>query len=82
MNMLIVCPNIIPFVNQANLQLNDKNVNYFFIKFTFGQKGRSKGGVLHVAGDWSDHELLFGGPPRVGGRAARLEPILALAVLV
>ena len=41
-----------------------------------------EGGVLHITRNGSDHELLPGRPPRVGRRAARLEPVLPLAVLV
>jgi len=49
---------------------------------TLAQESRPEGRVLDIAGNRSNHQLLDGRPPGVGGGAAGLEPVLALAVLV
>ena len=46
------------------------------------EEGGAQGAILDVTRGGPDHELLDGGPARVRGGAARLEPVLALAVLV
>jgi hypothetical protein len=41
-----------------------------------------EGGVLHIARNGSDHELLAGRPTGIRGGRAGLEPVLSLTVLV
>jgi len=49
---------------------------------SLGQECRPESCILDIARDWSNHKLLPGRPSGVRGWATRLEPVLALAMLV
>jgi len=74
----LLLPELLLVLLQPGLVILDEQMN----GVSLGQKGRSKGGVLHISGDGAYHQLLLGGPPGVGGGTPRLEPVLALAMLV
>jgi len=48
----------------------------------FRKESRSEGGILHITGDWTNHQLLSGAPPGVWGGTSALEPIFSHPMLV
>jgi len=74
----LLFPKFLLVLLQPSLIVLNKKMN----GVTFRKESRTKSGVLDIAWNGADHELLPGAPPRVRGGAAGLKPILPLAVFV